>query len=216
MSGDEQAFSGAIASPPPGGEVGRKRERPSIPSFAALRALIREDRQTNRTFWSPGFQALAAYRLGVWCEGIRPWVLRAPVRVVYNVLSLIARNVYGIDLSTKTIIGRRLWMAHPHGILIHSAAVIGDDCWIRQGVFIGSAGGVALVPRLGDRVKVGAGSMLLGQIRIGDDVTIGPNAVVMTNVPSGAIVASPQSRIVMPPPRRADGPTRSTRGLTDP
>jgi serine O-acetyltransferase len=203
MGGDEQSFR----------EEGPRRERPSIPSFKALRGLIREDRQINRSFWSPGFQALAAYRLGVWCEGIRPWILRAPVRAVYNVLSLISRNVYGIDLSTRTRIGRRLWMAHPHGILIHPAAVIGDDCWIRQGVFIGAAGAAARVPHLGDRVKVGAGAMLLGRINIGDDVTIGPNAVVTTNVPAGALVASPQSRIVMPPPRRvAEAPQLAEAG----
>ena len=55
---------------------------------------------------------------------------------------------------------------------------------------------------LGDRVEVGAGAILVGNIRIGNDVTIGPNAVVTTHVPAGAIVASPQSRIFLPPPRR--------------
>ncbi len=46
-------------------------------------------------------------------------------------------------------------------------------------------------PRLGDRVKVGAGAVIAGPISIGDDVSIGPNAVVMTNVPAGSTVTAP-------------------------
>ena len=43
-------------------------------------------------------------------------------------------------------------------------------------------------PRLGNRVRVGVGAVVAGDIDIGDDVAIGPNAVVMANVPDGAIV----------------------------
>jgi serine O-acetyltransferase len=189
---------------PPGGP-----ERPAIASFAALRALLREDYTTNqREFWAPGFQALLAYRLGVWCNGLENRVLRVPARLLHRFLSLIARNLYGIQLSTHTHIGRRLRIAHQHGIVISGAAVIGDDCLIRHGVTIGLLGGARAgraatgAPRLGDRVEVGVGAVLVGPIRIGDDALIGPNAVVMTHVPAGAIVASPQSRIVAPPPRR--------------
>ena len=189
---------------PPGGP-----ERPVIASFAALRALVREDYAANqRGFWEPGFQALLAYRLGVWSNGLENRVLRGPPRLLHRFLSLIARNLYGIQLSAHTRIGRRLRIAHQHGIVISGAAVIGDDCLIRHGVTIGLLGGARTgrsatgAPRLGDRVEVGVGAVLIGPIRIGDDAVIGPNAVVMTHVPAGAIVASPQSRIVAPPPRR--------------
>ena len=65
-----------------------------------------------------------------------------------------------IQLSDRTHISRRLRIAHQHGIVIHSAAVIGDDCLIRHGVTIGGLGGSragrsAGAPRLGDRVGVG-------------------------------------------------------------
>lgn len=174
----------------------------TIASFSALMTFIREDRATNRGFWTPGFQALATYRLGVWARTIHSRFLRAPVRVLYAFLNLIMCNVYGIQISPQTRIGRRFRIVHQHGIVIHRSAVIGDDCRIRHGVTIGGARGPG-APRLGDRVEVGAGAILVGRIVIGDDVTVGPNAVVTTNVPAGAIVASPQSRIFAPPPRRA-------------
>ena len=161
--------------------------RPVIASFGALRGHLREDYAVSQGFWAPGFQALAAYRLGVWCNGLRNRVLRVPARLLYRFLSLIARNVYGIQLSDRTHIGRRLRIAHQHGIVIHSAAVIGDDCLIRHGVTIGGLGGsragrsAAGAPWLGNRVEVGVGAVLVGPIRIGDGAVIGPNAVVMTS-----------------------------------
>lgn len=189
------------------------RERPVIASFEALRAHLREDYAANRgahdvwTFWTPGFQAVAVYRLGVWAGGVRPRLLRAPLRWIIAFCAFFIRNFYGVELSPKTRIGRRFAIVHQHGIVIHPKAVIGDDCMVRQGVTIGAAGGASTArrpPRLGDRVKIGAGAVLAGPIAIGDDVTIGPNAVVMQNVPAGSIVSAPQSRIMSLPPRRPE------------
>jgi serine O-acetyltransferase len=179
---------------------------PRIASFGELRGYIVEDYRTNKSrFWSAGFQALATYRLGVWVKSIRWRLLRFPVRLLHRFLNGFVRNFYGIELQPPTVVGRRLEIAHQHGIVIHPRAVIGDDCLIRQGVSLGGLrpGPVSRAPTLGDRVEVGAGAMIIGRIRIGDDVVIGPNAVVTTNVPAGSIVASPQSRIMTPPPRRA-------------
>jgi serine O-acetyltransferase len=179
--------------------------RPTIASFRELRGYVREDYAAHSAFWEPGFQAVLAYRLSLWCNGIRPWALRAPVRLLASFLMFVARNLYGIELSPRTRIGRRFTIAHQSGIVIHPRAVIGDDCLVRQGVTIGATGGsgeASRPPVLGDRVHVGAGAVLAGPITIGDDVTIGPNAVVMTSVPAGSIVAAPPARIVAPPPRR--------------
>lgn len=205
----------ALARALPRAAAAPEHRPPVIGSFAELRALVREDHAVSQGFWSPGFRAVATYRLGVWGNGIRNRPLRGAVRLLYRWLNRRSRNVYGIELSAQTRIGRRFRIAHQHGIVIHRRAVIGDDCLIRHGVTIGAFGGAASerrragepgAPRLGDRVEVGAGAVLVGPIRIGDDALIGPNAVVMTNVPPGAIVASPQSRIVAPPPRRARPP----------
>lgn len=198
-----RSFPGEAVSPPPA--------RPRI-SFRELKGLLREDYATNDrsrkkwTFLTPGFQALLAYRLGVWCHGLRPALLRMPIRVAVGALAFLVRNFYGIELYPTARIGRRLRIAHQHGIVIDPTAVIGDDCMIRQGVTVGGGGMSdegARAPTLGDRVKIGAGAVLAGPIRVGDDAVIGPNAVVMTHVPAGSIVTAPPARIMTPPPRRA-------------
>ena len=187
-------------------------------SFREFRRAVREDLAANRrsrmkwTAFTPGFQALFAYRLGVWCNGLRPALLRAPLRLVAGFFSFFVRNFYGIELYPTASIGRRFQIVHQHGIVIHKLAVIGDDCLVRHGVTIGAAGASddgVLPPRLGDRVQVGAGAVLAGAIAIGSDVRIGPNCVVMTNVPAGSIVTAPPSRIMTPPPRRPRPPASS-------
>ncbi|MEP6958274.1 MAG: serine acetyltransferase [Nitrospirota bacterium] len=90
--------------------------------------------------------------------------------------------------STK--IGRRVVFGHQNGIIIHPNAEIGDDCLIRQNVTIGVArnaqGREAL--KLGARVSVGCGAVIVGNVTIGDGAIIGPNTAVMTNVPAGSTV----------------------------
>jgi serine O-acetyltransferase len=191
--------------------------KPVIPSFAAFRAMLREDYAANtRMFWAPGFQALAIYRLGVWCDSIRSRFIRFPVRLLHRLLYVLVRNFYGIELPVRTRVGRRLRIVHQHGIVIHPHAVIGDDCILRQGVSIGAlrAGAGTEPPVLGDRVEVGAGAILIGPIRIGNDAVIGPNAVVMTDVPAGAMVVAPRARIMAPPPRRVADESAADAGDT--
>jgi serine O-acetyltransferase len=183
------------------------RER-RIAGLGELWALIREDRKANGSVFAPGFQALAVHRFGVWKHAVAPKPLRLPLTAIHRVLYLFVKNVYGIELPINTRIGRRVLVGHQHGIVVHPNAAIGDDCVIIQGVTIGQdrdtrGGPPPPAPKLGNRVKVGAGAVIAGDIRIGDDVHIGPNAVVMQNVPAGAIVSAPPSRIMPVPPRRA-------------
>ena len=53
-------------------------------------------------------------------------------------------------------------------------------------------------PTLGDRVVVGAGAKILGPVWIGDGAQIGANAVVINDVPAGAIAVGVPARIRMP------------------
>jgi serine O-acetyltransferase len=178
---------------------------PRIGSFRELLGYIREDYDRNqRSFWCAGFQALAVYRLGVWRNSIGFRPARMLLTLVYEPLAWVNRSVYGIELRPRARIGRRLGIAHQHGIVIHPRAVIGDDCTIRQGVTIGAVrSGPQPSPVLGDRVEVAAGAVIAGAVTVGDGAMIGPNAVVLQNVPPGSVVAPPPIRIMIPPPRRA-------------
>jgi serine O-acetyltransferase len=192
-----------------------ERER-RIASLGELWALVREDLRCNGGVTYPGFQAMALYRFGVWKDGIGSKLLRVPLTILYRIAYVFVRNFYGIELPHTARIGRRFIVGHQHGITVHGNSTIGDDCIIRQGVTLGQdrpTPGVLVenvpAPKLGNRVEIGAGAMLVGGITIGEGVRIGPNAVVMTNVPAGAIVTAPPSRIMALPPKRKPVPERA-------
>lgn len=164
-----------------------------------LRALIREDYIANGRDWSlPGFRAAAVYRFGVWRMDVRFRPLRMIYSFIYRRLFRYVRNHYGIELYYTTQVGRRLQIGHQGAIVIHERATIGDDCIIRQGVTIGAArlGREKEAPKIGHRVSLGAGCVIIGSVKIGDDVMIGPNAVVMMNVPDGATVTAMPGRVI--------------------
>ncbi|NLX05312.1 MAG: serine acetyltransferase [Phycisphaerae bacterium] len=160
---------------------------------------VREDYQTCGRHWSqPGFRAVAVYRFGVWAADSGP--LRPILIRLYHFMYRYVRNHYGIDLYRTTQIGRRCWIAHHGGIVIHPKAVIGDDCLIRHNVTIGAAthDRAYEAPKLGNKVEIGVGAAILGSITVGDGARIGPGAIVMTNVPPGATVFANPGRIIPP------------------
>ena len=164
-----------------------------------LFAQIREDRALYREgWWAQGLWALAIYRLAA-ARYARP---RGVVRSLWGTVAKLggkwAECVCGISLPDCATIGRRLRIEHFGGIIVHGAAVIGDDCVLRQNVTLGnrSEDRPMEAPVLGDRVQVGAGAVILGAIRIGDDAIIGANAVVLHDVPAGAVAVGNPARIL--------------------
>ena len=51
-----------------------------------------------------------------------------------------------------------------------------------------SRGQVKRHPTIGDRVLLGAGAKIIGNITVGDDARIGANALVVKDVPPGTVV----------------------------
>jgi serine O-acetyltransferase len=195
--------------------AGRLGVRPE--DAVELFQTLREDLTAHGNDWSrAGFQALAVYRLGVWRMRIGPRWLRAPFSLLWRVMFETVRNVYGIELPYSAKIGRRVVFEHQHGIVVHGDTVIGDECIIRQGVTLG----IRRLDRLGDApvlgrgVNVGAGAKILGKLTVGDHAEIGANAVVLDDVPPGAIAVGvparitrrrPQPPLEQPRSRRHDG-----------
>jgi serine O-acetyltransferase len=95
--------------------------------------------------------------------------------------------VAGADIPVNASrIGGGLMIPHPTGVVVHPEAVIGPNCLIFQQVTIGT-GPKPGVPRLGGHVDVGPGAKILGGVTIGDHAVIGANAVVLSDVPPGAV-----------------------------
>jgi len=142
----------------------------------------------------PGVHAVWAYRLAhrMWREP----VLRLPARIV----SQVARALTGVEIHPGARIGRRLFIDHGMGVVVGETAVVGDDVVLFH---TSTLGGRSMKrgkrhPTLGDRVVVGAGAKILGPVWIGDDVQVGANAVVVKDVPAGAVAVGVPARIRMP------------------
>jgi serine O-acetyltransferase len=150
---------------------------------------IREDWRTYEGSLSrQGLWVMAVYRLGRWRYTIRSRILRMPMSFVYRILKLMSQILTGIDLPCEVTVGRRFCIEHFGGIIISGDAVFGDDCVIRNGVTVGlRRTGVRGAAVVGNRVDIGAGAVILGNIFIGDDVSIGANAVVLQDVPANSI-----------------------------
>jgi serine O-acetyltransferase len=159
-------------------------------SFRDMCALIAEDyRNHERQFTRPGFRALAVYRFGAWRMTVRSRWLRMPLSLIFHTAFRHCRNVYGIEIPHTATIGRGVIVEHQGGIVVHGQTVIGDNSIIRQNCTFGirSPATPTEAPTIGARVDVGAGAVILGRITIGDDAVIGANAVVLQDVPAGAL-----------------------------
>lgn len=164
--------------------------------------LIKEDWETHFKDWKQcGFRAVAVYRFGVWADTIQHRLLRLVTMRIYWFFSRWIRNYYGIELLYTAKIGRRFLIGHQGGIVIHPHAVFGDDCLIRQGVTIGDVGrgSDGSAPHIGNEVHIGAGAVIVGNIKIGDRAGIGPNAVIMSNIPAGSTAFGNPARIIQTP-----------------
>jgi serine O-acetyltransferase len=112
------------------------------------------------------------------------------VPLLPRVVSQISRFLTGIEIHPGATIGRRFFIDHGMGVVIGETAEIGDDVLLYQGVTLGGTGGEKgkRHPTLGNRVVVGTGAKVLGNIRIGDNVKIGAGSVVVYAVPDNSTV----------------------------
>jgi serine O-acetyltransferase len=147
-----------------------------------------------------GFQALIAHRMA-----------HALVRHGVPVLPAVCRRwavaACGVDILPRADLGGGCIIAHGIGLVVGGRTVIGEDCTLLHGVTLGEARFDELdCPRLGHRVTVGAGAIVLGGITIGDDALIGAGSVVVSDVPQGAVVAGVPARVLSrPQPSRLGG-----------
>ena len=145
---------------------------------------------------SPGLHAVWAFRLTH-----RLW--RTPAyRVPARVLSLVARALTGVEIHPAATIGRRFFIDHGMGVVIGETAIVGDDVMIYHDVTLGgrSLKKVKRHPTVGDRVIIGAGARILGDVTIGDNAQVGANSVVTKDVPAGAVAVGIPAQIREPVP----------------
>lgn len=155
---------------------------------AQPRALLKE-----QSLW-----AIWVYRFGRRTDRRRSGIGKSVCLSAYWFLFRIAETLTGISLPKSCVIGKGLRIWHFGGIFINGAAVIGENCTLRQGVTIGNRHEGGASPVLGDDVELGAYAQILGGIRIGNRCKIGAMAVVLTDVPDGATAVGQPARILPP------------------
>src|ERR1700728_443900 len=139
----------------------------------------------------PGFHAVLLHRVAH-----KLYLARVPL--LPRVISQFGRVFTGIEIHPGARIGHRFFIDHGMGVVIGETAEIGDDVLLYQGVTLGGTGNEKgkRHPTLGNRVVVGAGAKVLGGIRIGDDVKIGAGTVVVRPVPDNSTVVGIPGRSV--------------------
>jgi serine O-acetyltransferase len=142
-------------------------------------------------FCYPGFHAILAHRLSHKLHGWR-------VPFLPRFISQVSRFFTGIEIHPGATIGRRFFIDHGMGVVIGETAEIGDDVLLYQGVTLGGTGNEKgkRHPTLGSSVVVGAGAKVLGNIRIGDHVKIGAGSVVVHPVPDHSTVVGIPGHVV--------------------
>jgi serine O-acetyltransferase len=148
---------------------------------------------------SQGFWASTVYRVSsAAVKGARPAFLRRPLRIFAVLAQKLMEIVTGICIPAQAQIGEGLYIGHYGGIILPRHGRIGHNCSFAQNSTIGVAGtgDNRGAPLIGNRVFVGAHSVVVGKITIGDDAMICAGSIVTRSVPARAVVMGNPARVV--------------------
>lgn len=128
------------------------------------------------------------------------WLARHRLGVVGKLVTFVNLVLFGIEVSPRIEIGPGLFLPHTSGTVI-GAARIGRNVTIFQGVTLGAKElDMSFVPEsrpvIEDGAIIGAGAKVLGGVRIGVGARVGANAVVVVDVPDGALAVGVPAKIV--------------------
>ncbi|MBW4482941.1 MAG: serine O-acetyltransferase [Tildeniella torsiva UHER 1998/13D] len=125
-------------------------------------------------------------------------LIRQCLKVLCFFSQKVVEALTGAEIANRAQIGKGVFMPHTNGIVIHTDAIIGENCNIGHQVTIGIGGRGRKrgVPIVGDRVFIGPGAKLFGSFLIGSDAAIGANAVVTKDIPANAVALGIPARVV--------------------
>lgn len=158
-------------------------------------AVVERD-PAARTRWEvallyPGVHA-------VWAHRVSNWLWRHGAYFPARGLSQAARWATGIEIHPAARLGEGLLIDHGAGVVIGETAEVGDDVTIYHGVTLG---GTSLEhgkrhPTIGDRVTIGAGAKILGNLTVGHDSRIGANSVLVRSVEDNSVVVGVPGQVI--------------------
>jgi serine O-acetyltransferase len=143
----------------------------------AVRAALTQD----------GYKVLLMSRIR---ESARRW----HVPGVNHALRLVTTVLYSIELGNDIELGEGINFTHTLGTVIGGTSKVGARVQFMGNNTIGTAKDNGC-PVIEDDVIIGCGARVLGPVRIGRGAFIGANAVVLTDVPPGAIATGIPAKV---------------------
>lgn len=131
--------------------------------------------------------------------GLMGRILAVPLKILHRFFCWIA----AIDFSSETQIGPGLCITHGWGLVVSPGAVLGANCTLFHGVTLGRKDSIDVsgcrtigYPVIEDEVWIGPHAIVVGGVLIGRGARIAPGAVVIKDVPTGAIVGGNPARVI--------------------
>jgi serine O-acetyltransferase len=144
------------------------------------------------------------------------WLWKKRVPLIPRCLALFNRVVFAVQLPAQTQVGRGAQFGYSGlGTVIHARAVIGDRVNIGPGVVVGGRSQIYEVPVIEDDAQLGVGAKVLGPVRVGRGAIVGANAVVLHDVPAGAVVVGIPARVLRLRGQPMQDSTMLETGLSD-
>ena len=172
-------------------------ERPEIGAEARadLSATLERDpachKAVDALLYFKGFQAIQTHRFAsaLWRAGRRDFALYLQSR---------SSQVFQVDINPAAKIGKGIMLDHATGFVVGETAVIGDHVSILQDVTLGGTGKSEedRHPKIGNGVLIGAGAIVLGNIKVGDCARVGAGSVVVKDVPARVTVAGVPAKVI--------------------
>ncbi|MEO0794338.1 MAG: serine O-acetyltransferase [Verrucomicrobiota bacterium] len=138
-----------------------------------------------------GFQALTCYRIA------HHLYANERTDLALYLQSLIS-EVFAVDIHPAARIGSGILLDHATSFVAGETALIEDDVSILHEVTLGGTGKDKgdRHPKVRHGVLIGAGAKLLGNIEIGERAKIGAGSVVLTDVPPHSTAVGVPARVV--------------------
>jgi len=157
---------------------------------AKARWLYGEDSSSKvlRALFSDATLSMCLYRSMILCNS--NYILRPLAFILCKLNAILCGCVIGVNAR----FGKRFIILHSVGIVVNSAVVAGDDVVLESGVVIGAEKGKS--PLIGNRVFVGSGAKIIGELKVGNDTLVGANAVVVRDVAEKTVVGGVPAKII--------------------
>lgn len=169
----------------------------SDPSLRAMIALMRGDVAAVKAMWpEPLVRRFYPGVFIAWCHRVAHTLHVRRLKPIAMVVMWFCHMLTGAEIRPGASIGPGLVIIHPTGVVIGGGTIIGSRVLLMGGNLFGANMGQGIhgSPKVGDDVVFGAHAVVLGPVQLGDRVTVGAASLVLDDVPDDAKVKGSPAR----------------------